>query len=289
MTARFWAGLDIGGSKTLAVLCDERGEVVAEAVRPTPATEGGESILDIAAGLVRSFGVTPAGIGVGAAGVVDPNTGTVLATGDSFTGWAGTAINAGLSARLGVPARAENDVRAFLLGEAAGLRNALGVTLGTGVGGALLVDGRLLRGRGAGEIGHVGAFGDEPCSCGQRGHLEAYASGRSLSRRYAARTGASLTAQEIAAAAEAGDAVAAAVYEEAGRHLGSAVAQAGGLLGLDLAILGGSVVASWPLLEKAVLRALEAQPLLSGTPVRIRLSRLGSRAVALGAVRLVRE
>lgn len=294
MTAGLWAGLDIGGSKTLAVLCDSGGTVVAEGEVETPAGEGGSAILDTAAALVRDLGGSQLrGVGVGAAGVVDPDSGTVVTTGDSFTGWAGTAINAGLSKRLGVPVRAENDVNAFLLGELADgepSRHALAVTLGTGVGGAMLVDGRLLRGggAGAGEIGHVGAFGDEPCSCGQQGHLEAYASGRSLARRYHDLTGRVLPAREIAAAARFGDDAAAAVYSEAGRHLGSAIAQAGGLLGIDLAIVGGSVANSWSLLEKPVLTALEAQPLLSGSPVRIRLSRLGSRAVAWGAVTVIR-
>lgn len=292
-----WAGVDIGGSKTLAVLCDADGSEVADGVVPTDAAHsGGESILDAAARLIsqvlQEAGGTLAGVGVGAAGVIDPDTGTVLATGDSFTGWAGTAINAGLSQRLGgLPVRADNDVNAFLLGELSeqdGVRHALGVTLGTGVGGALLVDGRLLHGggTGAGEIGHIGRFGDEPCSCGQRGHLEAYASGRSLARRYADATGRHLTAAEIALA---GDPAALAVYADAGRFLGAAIAQTGGLLGLDLAILGGSVTGSWALLAEPVTRALDEQPLLSGKPVEVRLSRLGAKAVALGAVELIRR
>jgi glucokinase len=295
-----WAGVDIGGSKTLVVLCDAEGREIADGVAPTDAAHsGGESILDATALLVSRVlaetGGTLAGVGVGAAGVIDAETGTVLATGDSFTGWAGTAINSGLSARLGgVPVRADNDVNAFLLGELSeqeGIRHALGVTLGTGVGGALLVDGRMLHGggTGAGEIGHVGRFGDDLCSCGQRGHLEAYASGRALARRYAAATGDHRTAAEIALAASTGDRAALGVYEDAGRFLGEAIAQTGGLLGLDLAILGGSVIGSWALLEGSVLRALAGQPLLSGKPVEVRLSRLGAKAVALGAAVSVRR
>ncbi|MCU1684726.1 MAG: Glucokinase [Amycolatopsis sp.] len=292
-----WAGVDIGASKTLVVLCDDGGVEVADAAVPTDAAHsGGESILDTAAQLIAQLvaGAELSGVGVGAAGVIDDIAGLVVATGDSFTGWAGTAINAGLSARLGgVPVRADNDVNALLLGElseSGDVRQALGITLGTGVGGALLVDGRLLHGEGntAGEIGHIGRFGDAPCTCGQRGHLEAYASGRSLSRRYTEATGRNLSAADVAAAASAGDVDAAAVYEEAGRYLGVTIAQTGGLLGLGLAILGGSVTRSWPLLEKSVQRALDEQPLLSGNPVTVRLSRLGAKAVALGAIELVR-
>ncbi|SEO49899.1 ROK family protein [Amycolatopsis saalfeldensis] len=290
-----WAGVDIGGSKTLVVLCDSAGRKLASATADSGAHLGGPAILDIAAGLVRSLvddGSALSGVGVGAAGVVDPGTGTIVVTGDSFTGWAGTAVNAGLSARLGgVPVRTENDVNAFLLGELdAGERHVLGVALGTGVGGALYVDGRLLHGggTGAGEIGHVGNFGPAPCTCGVAGHLEAYASGRSLARRYTEATGVSLPAASVADAALAGDEAALAVFTDAGRFLGEAITHAGGLLGIATAVVGGSVTNSWALLEKPMLAALAAHPLLSGSPVEVRLSRWGADAIALGAVNLVR-
>lgn len=297
------AGIDIGGSKILAALCDASGQLVAQATVPTPARSGGESILDAAAlllaELVKDNGgdlAELAGVGVGAAGVIDPDGGLVVTTGDTFDGWAGTAINAGLSRRLGgVPVRADNDVNAFLLGELSvpGVThggNVLGVALGTGVGGAVLVDGRLLHGggTGAGEIGHVGFMGDQPCPCGQRGHLEAYASGRALARRYAEATGRSRTAAEVAALAEDGDAVAMQLYADAGRQLGGALSYTGGLLGIDLAILGGSVIGSWSVLGATVLATLREFPLLSGKPVEVRLSQLGPIAVALGAVALAR-
>jgi glucokinase len=292
------AGIDIGGTKTLAVLCAEGDTtVLATATAPTPAKAGGESILDTAAALVRAMsgrvGGELAGIGLGAAGVVDPDDGTVVAAGDAFDGWVGTAINAGLAARLGdLPVRADNDVNAFLLGELAAAgspRHALAVTVGTGVGGALYVDGRLLHGgpTGAGEIGHIGDYGPELCSCARTGHLEAYASGTALTRRYVRAGG--LVVPDAGAVADAalhGDPLAIEVFHQAARHLGGAIAQAGGLLGVDLAILGGGVLRSWPLLEKPLLAALQAQPLLSGEPVSIRRSVLGEAAVAIGATRL---
>ncbi|HEX4223158.1 MAG TPA: ROK family protein [Pseudonocardiaceae bacterium] len=296
---RLRAGVDIGGTKTLAVLCVEgETDVLATATAPTPAKAGGESILDIAAALVRAVSGRVdgevVGIGVGAAGVIYPDDGMVVATGNAFDGWAGTAINAGLSARLdGAPVRADNDVNAFLIGELAAAgnpRHALAVTVGTGVGGALYVDGRLLHGgpTGAGEIGHVGDFGEERCSCGRTGHLEAYTSGAALTRRYARAGGVVVPdASAVADAATHGDPVAIEVFEQAGHHLGSAIAQAGGLLGIDLAIVGGGVLRAWTLLEKPLLAAVQAQPLLSGEPVTIRRSALGPVAVAIGATRLL--
>ena len=287
------AGVDIGGTKTLVVVCDEDGRELGSTSAPSQAHRGGAAILDRVAELVGSLvpeDAVLAGVGVGAAGVVDPVTGTVLVTGDSFTGWAGTPVNAELSARLGgVPVRTVNDVDGFLLGELLpGERNVLGVAVGTGVGGALFVDGRLLYGgsTGAGEIGHVGRYGEERCTCGQIGHLEAYASGRALARRYAEATGRTLAAEAVAAAALAGDHAAQTVFTDAGRFLGQAIAHAAGLLGVATCVLGGSVVKSWALLEKPVREALEERPLLSGKPVSVRLSRNGEKAVALGAAGL---
>lgn len=286
-----WAGIDIGGTKTLALLRTASGEVVAEATSPTPARSGGPAVLTTAAELVRNLLASQSGrlvgIGVGAAGVISTD-GRVLASSNTFADWRGTDIAAGLGSRLDVPVAVENDAQAFLRGESVGLEvdHALGVILGTGVGGALLVDGRILRGggTGAGEIGHVGNYGDEPCSCGRRGHLEAYASGKSISRRY----GNGVPAEVVAAAALGGDSVAVEVFADAGRVLGEAVAYAAGLLGVDLVILGGGVMGSWSLLEPGVLGVLEGQPLLSGGVVRVERSRLGRRAVAVGAAELAR-
>ncbi|HWD01368.1 MAG TPA: ROK family protein [Amycolatopsis sp.] len=294
MTAR-WAGVDIGGSKTLVVVCDDEGRELASASTDTGAHLGGQAILDRAAALVTSLVPASelAGVGVGAAGVVDPETGTIVVTGDSFTGWAGTAVNAGLSTRLGgVRVTTENDVNAFLLGELAPSdRHVLGVALGTGVGGALYVDGRLLHGggTGAGEIGHVGTYGPAPCTCGQAGHLEAYASGRALARRYALATGRELRAEAVAEAALRGDEAALTVFTDAGRFLGEAITHACGLLGIATAVVGGSVTNSWALLDPPMRAALLAQPLLSGSPVEVRLARGGAKAVALGAVALARS
>ncbi|MFI5611016.1 ROK family protein [Amycolatopsis sp. NPDC051903] len=290
-----WAGVDIGGSKTLVVVCDGDGQEFASVSVDSGAHLGGDAILDRAAALVTS--VVPAsalaGVGVGAAGVVEPETGRIVVTGDSFTGWAGTAVNAGLSARLGgVPVLTENDVNAFLLGElSTSDRHVLGVALGTGVGGAVFVDGALLHGggTGAGEIGHVGDYGPAPCTCGQTGHLEAYASGRSLARRYALATGLEVRAEVVAEAALAGDQAALTVFTDAGRFLGEAITHACGLLGIATAVVGGSVTNSWALLEKPMQEALLAHPLLSGSPVDVRLARGGAKAVALGAVALARS
>lgn len=221
-----YAGVDIGGTTTQVVLCASDLAVLARAEVPTPAAHGGQAVIDAALGaLAGLLARTPArllGVGVGAAGIVDAEAGRVLVVSDSFHGWAGFEVTATIRGALGVPAYLDNDVNAFLRGEAtkgavAGVRHVLGMTLGTGVGGALWMGGALYEGPhgAAGEIGHVPGFGDLPCTCGGRGHLETLASGRAIGRRYGERTGrAGLTAEAVAAAADAGDRDAAVVYEE---------------------------------------------------------------------------
>ncbi|CAM5687136.1 ROK family protein [Streptomyces purpurascens] len=192
------AGVDIGGTTTQVVLCAADLRVVDRVAVPTPAAEGGGAMTDAALDAVRLLlGRTPArllGVGVGAAGVVDARAGRILVASDSFRDWAGFPVTAAVQEGLGVPAYLDNDVNAFLRGEAvggaaAGEPHVLGMTLGTGVGGALWLDGRLYDGPhgAAGEIGHVPGFGDLPCTCGGRGHLETLASGRAIAARYAER------------------------------------------------------------------------------------------------------
>ena len=294
-----WLGVDVGGTKTRFVLVDDHGVALAAATRPTPAREGRQAMLDVIVDGVRELGAGRelTGVGVGAAGVIDRAAGRVVAASDSFDGWAGTDVAAELEPRLGVAVSVDNDVTAFLAGEAGagavqGVYDALGITLGTGVGGAVLLDGRIVHGRNgaAGEIGHVPGFGDEPCTCGQRGHLEAMASGRSIARRYGARVSGRepATASVVAELARRGDPDAVAVFEDAGRAVGRAILIVAGLLDVHDVVIGGGVSASWDLIEPSIRLAVWAEPPVSGYPVRIERSRLGGDAAAIGAALLGR-
>lgn len=194
------AGVDIGGTSTQVALFADDLTVVDRLEVPTPAAAGGGAMVGAALDAVRLLldrtDVRLLGVGVGAAGVVDAREGRILVASDSFRDWAGFAVTAAFEEALGVPAFLDNDVNAFLRGEAtagavAGEPDVLGMTLGTGVGGALWLDGALYGGPhgAAGEIGHVPGFGDLPCTCGGRGHLETLASGRAIATRYGERTG----------------------------------------------------------------------------------------------------
>ncbi|GCB45191.1 hypothetical protein SNL152K_2481 [Streptomyces sp. NL15-2K] len=293
------AGVDIGGTTTQVALCEEDLTVVDRVEVPTPAAEGGAAMVGAALDAVRLLlGRTSArllGVGIGAAGVVDARAGRVLVASDSFRGWAGFAVTAAVEEALGVPAFLDNDVNAFLCGEAAagavaGEPHVLGMTLGTGVGGALWLDGVLYDGPhgAAGEIGHVPGFGDRPCTCGGRGHLETEASGRAIAARYGERTGLSLSAREVAEAAGASDPDAIAVYEAAGAAVARAILVTAGLLDVTTFVIGGGVGRSWALVEPSIERTLSAEPPVSGHPVRVLPALLGEDAVTIGAAARVR-
>ncbi|NGO09264.1 ROK family protein [Streptomyces sp. HC44] len=289
-----FAGVDIGGTTTQVVLCTADLTVVDSTEVPTPASQGGRAMVRAAldaVGLLRER--VPArllGVGVGAAGVVDARAGRVLVASDSFHSWAGFAVTSAVENALGVPAFLDNDVNAFLRGEVAqgavaGEPHVLGMTLGTGVGGALWMNGTLLDGPhgAAGEIGHIPGFGDLPCSCGGRGHLETLASGRSIATRYGERTGRSLTARAVAEAATQDDPDAIAVYEAAGTAVARAILITAGMVDITTAVIGGGVSGSWQLLEPPLLAALAAEPPVSGHPLHVVRASLGSGAVAIGA------
>lgn len=205
-------GIDIGGTKTAAALIPASAtpetEIRLPARVPTPAGGGAAAVLAAALDLAedrltqaRAAGMDVIACGVGSAGTIGDN-GVVTHATDALPGWRGTDLATAFTQRLGLPVTVLNDVHAWALGEARhgaarGSHLALVLTIGTGVGGALVRDGELLRGRNgmAGSLGHTPAVlppnadADRPCPCGATGHLEAYASGPAILSAYHARGG----------------------------------------------------------------------------------------------------
>lgn len=193
-------GVDIGGTKIAAALVSNAGEVFDFRVVPTPSKEGGPRVLEtatrLAAELVHSGHVPSGGrflgVGVGTAGQVDPALGVVVGATDTIARWVGARVKAEFERSTGLPAYVENDAKAAAraevhLGAARRSKTALFLTLGTGVGGALALNGRIVEGACglAGYLGHIRAnlpdSGHVPvCSCGRRGCLEAYVSGTAI-------------------------------------------------------------------------------------------------------------
>ncbi|MGO1383302.1 MAG: ROK family protein [Arachnia sp.] len=293
------AGVDIGGTKVLGILVDGDGRTRARGVVPAPAGEGGIAMADAAARLivrlVEESGTRLIATGVGAAGVIDSERGVIRAASMMFIDWVGFELADEMGFRLGVPVRIENDVNAFLMGEVASGElgpNVLGIMLGTGVGGAVVLDGVLRHGPhgSAGEIGHTPGYSDIVCTCGQVGHLETMASGVSIGLRYGESTGATgLGAPEVADRARSGDADALTVFRAAGRAVALASASAAGLLDLDRVVVGGGVTHAWDLLQPAIEATLVTDSPISGVLLRIERATLGADAVALGAAAAARN
>ena len=224
--------VDIGGTKLAAGRVDAAGRLLARAVRATPVECDAEDLLALvldAVAEVRAGDETAVGVGCG--GPMAPGGDTVSPL--NIPAWHEFPLRGRLVAHLSLPVHIDNDAKALALGEgwvgaARGHRDFIGMVVSTGVGGGIVLDGRLLGGA-AGNAGHIGHVIVEPegrtCSCGAVGCLEAEASGTAI----AARTG--------QPAAEARPAE----RERAGRLVGRAVASVANLLDLRLAVVAGSV------------------------------------------------
>jgi glucokinase len=226
-----WLGIDIGGSKVAVALADADGRIRARRRRPVdPAGDPSDELARIAAdarALLAELGAESsalAGAGVSAPGPLDAERGLLLGP-PNLPRWQGTPVAPWLRDALGVPVRLENDANAGALAEwrfgaGRGRRSLAFLTMSTGVGAGLVVDGALLRGRAgnAGEIGHVPVVWDgEPCACGLRGCLEAYIGGAAWTNRLRRAAPASsrvvelaggrerITPEHVLAAAGAGD------------------------------------------------------------------------------------
>ena len=281
--------MDLGGTKILAGLVGRDGTVGETHEVPTP-TESQDALL---AGLEKAvaglFSDGVAALGFGVPSVVDPATGVSL--GSINIPLEGVSVAAVLGERFGVPAGVENDATAAALGEwragaGRGVDDLLMLTLGTGVGGGVVLGGRLFRGWA--ELGHTVVVADgPPCqgACTGRGHLEAVASGNAADRAAEELWGPGATAEQLVERAREGDAEAAGSLEQIGRLLGVGIGSLVNVFGVQLVVVGGGFGAAaaeflfGPALEVARREALP--PARQG--LRIVEAALGADAGLVGA------
>jgi glucokinase len=243
---RYFLGVDIGGTKTrIGTVAEDRPErVVASSTVPTLKDDPGSMMVRISEEAARLAQGRLLEAGVGLPGPLDLKLGRTGAL-PNLPGWNGFAVRESLQGLLGVPVVMENDAKVAALGEMAfgagkKYRDFVFVTLGTGIGGAVVAGGRLVSGAlgGAGEIGHIQVDPDGPvCGCGRRGCVEAIASGPAIERAY----GAGRPASEVFALAMKGDAQAREVLDTAGRALGAGLAAAVTLLEPEAIVFGGGI------------------------------------------------
>jgi len=252
---RIRIGIDLGGTKTEAAALDRQGLFRHRRRVPTPAGDYAGTIRvirELAESLERELGERGP-VGIGMPGAISPATGLVKNA--NSTCLIGHALDRDLTAALGRPVRLANDADCFALSEAtdgaaAGAPTAFGAILGTGVGGGVVVRGRLLQGPNAiaGEWGHspLPWPGDDerpgaPCYCGKHGCIETFVSGTGLARDHAAVAGETLSAIEIAERAEAGDARADATMRRYEDRLARALATVINLIDPHVIVLGGGL------------------------------------------------
>jgi glucokinase len=308
------AGVDLGGTKIQAVVVDADGRVQGQARHPTPTSGGPRAVLAAIVDAVREAAGGDArgldGVGIGSPGDVDDRAGTVTSA-KNLPGWSGRVeVRTLLADALGLPVRLGNDVNVatlaeYELGAGAPYRSLIGVFWGTGVGGGIVLDGKLWEGRAsAGELGHVVVkVGGARCPCGRQGCLEAYAGRGSMEARarkahehgqktdlfkiMRRRNAQRLTSGVFARALDAGDPVATAIVDRAVEALGAGIASAINLLDVEAVIVGGGLGLrlGQPYLDR-IERAMMRNLFTDYRPPAIRLAALGDLGGAIGAARL---
>lgn len=303
-------GVDLGGTKIATVLVDGDGSILAEDRRPTEAEKGVSGVIaNIAASVRATAGASldrVAVAGLGAPGPLNCGQGLIY-NAPNLPGWNDVPIVRLLEEEIGVPVVLENDANAAACGEWAlgagrGTRDMIYLTISTGIGGGIIIGGRIHHGRddGAGEVGHMTILPDGPfCGCGRRGCWEALCSGtgiaaamrrrlaggeRSAALSLAGGDPAAVTSAHIARAAREGDATAAAVMEEAVSYMAIGIANLIHLLNPEIIVIGGGVAKLGdqlfvPLRAKVAERAYPA--MVKDLPIVP--AALGDRAGLLGA------
>ncbi|WP_406379238.1 ROK family protein [Streptomyces sp. NBC_01618] len=274
------AALDIGGTKIAAALVDGGGALLVRAQRPTPARESAETVMGAVTEILAELSGSPlwgraSAVGVGSAGPVDASAGTVSPV--NVPAWRDFPLVERVGKAVGgLPVELVGDGVAMTaaehwLGAARGYDNALCMVVSTGVGGGLVLGGKLHPGPtgNAGHIGHVSVDLDgDPCPCGSRGCVERIASGPNIARR-ALETGwrpgpdGDASATAVAAAARAGDRIAIASFERAAQALAAGIAATATLVEIDIAVIGGGVAGAGDILFAPLRRALRRYATLS--------------------------
>ena len=281
-------GIDLGGHKTAAALV-ENGRVVQRLTEPTPGREP-DDVTSQVAKMARILGAGPeCPVGVGIPGMLDTLRETALLL-PNFSGWNNLPVRKILSAKIGLPVEIENDANCYALGEgwggaAAGLTDYVLFTLGTGIGGGIVINGRILRGfHGmAGEPGHLVVGAGEPCGCGSHGHLEGISGADALERNA---EGMGLQPDLKYLWTRRSDPSVAPLWDRALDHLAKGIASAVHLLDPQAVILGGGLVKGEGFLDVLRPRVIDYLASPFKKTLDLRLSLLGNDAALIGAAAL---
>jgi glucokinase len=266
-------GIDLGGTNIVFGLVTPEGELLDHFSCPTGGEMGPAAVISnildgIGKSLEKAGSCRVNGIGLGSPGVINTETGVVLQCAPNIPDWTGQQIHTPIAERFGLPTWVDNDAKCAVMGEAifgagAGRQHMMVVTLGTGIGGGVVIGGRIHRGgfHVAGEIGHAVVQKEgRRCACGLEGHLEAYASAKGIvgqaheeldKGRTSTLSGVEdgkLTAKMVVEAAREGDTLAAGVIENAGHYLGLALANVAMVFDPQIMVISGGISLAGPVL-----------------------------------------
>jgi glucokinase len=306
-------GIDIGGTKIAGALVDESGNILRENRVATPAKDS-EALVAAVVELVNELaaGQHVLGVGVAAAGFIDSKQSTVIYAPN--LSWRNEPLKEKLQKHFDFPVIVDNDANAagwaeYRYGAGRGFSHMTMLTIGTGVGGAIIVDGHLLRGGFgvAAELGHLRIVPDGiPCGCGQRGCIESYGSGSALLRnarelaaagttegarlRELADQNGQLTGAEVYQAILEGDAGALALLRELGDYLGQAIASLASVLDPEVVVIGGGVSAAGELLLQPIRESYQKHLSARGfrPELELKVAELVNDAGVVGAADLAR-
>ncbi len=310
---RYVIGVDLGGTNLRSVLLDEKRQICGENRAPTRAQEGPAAVIEQIAGLVQEMTVQAGvavrqvqGLGLGLPGVIDNAKGIALEL-PNLAGWHHVSVTELLQDRLELGVYCENDARMAawgekILGAGQECQNFICLTLGTGIGAGIFLQGKIWRGTqgAAGEIGHITVKEDGiRCSCGNQGCLEMYVSGRGIARRaqqaliqqesslfcqLANSCPEQVTALTVYEAASRGDSLALGLIQETAEILGLALANLVNILNPELIILGGAVSMGWgEMLLDPVREIVQSRAFSLNKRVIVKQAHLGEKAGVLGA------
>jgi glucokinase len=311
---KVYAGIDIGATNIKYGLVDHTGKVLFREQRPTVAEKGAEALLHLVTNIAERLLLFAAEddhdirwLGIGTPGGVDIRTGTVVGPSPNITGWQGTEIGRNLADRLNIAVYVENDVNAMALaehrfGSAIGYNSVVCVAVGTGVGGGLVLNGRLWRGSSytAGEIGHMCINFDGPdCTTEMRGCVETYCCSQAIMARAKGKLCRELTPafdeilqgdienlniKKLFMAARKGDSVATEVIEETADYLSIGLAGVVNLLNPEIVVIGGGVADGGAGFVEAVSAGIRKRAFDAATRnLRVAKATLGNDAGFIGA------
>ncbi len=314
---KFVLGIDLGGTNVMAVIVTTAGKVIAQSHFPTEAEHGPDHVMknmaDKVKELVKETGLTMRDIwraGVGSPGPMDSKKGLIIGA-VNLPGWKYVKLKATLEKYLGIPVGVDNDANCAVYGEkwvgaAKGASDVVGITLGTGVGGGIIINGRLVRGANynAGEIGHTSLNPDgRVCNCRAKGCFERYASASAIaeSAREAIRKGArsmmtefvkgdlnKITSKTVFEAMIQKDKTAIAVWDEFIKYLGAGVANQINTLNPEVVVIAGGVINAGERLFAPLKEAVRKQAFaLTFAAAKIVPAKLGETAGAIGAAGIV--